>query len=96
MHENYIPVLVVGIVFGSLGFVITVGMVIAGVSYHLRCLQARRLGSELIHEMLQRKMQPDEIERILKIWSEGGLPKGPFAPSLKDAKSFDPARASVR
>lgn len=56
---------VLGIVYGSIALVMTIALF----TWHFRRMQARRLSSQLIHEMLQRKLQPDEIERILALWA---------------------------
>lgn len=67
-HE-FIAVAIVGIVFGTIALVMTSGILCAALTGYCRS-QSRRMGSELIHEMLQRKFQADEIERILALWAD--------------------------
>ena len=66
--DGWIPVVVLAIVFGSMGIVMLTAILTTALTLHFRRMRACRLGSELIHEMLQRKFQPDEIERILALW----------------------------
>lgn len=68
--DGWIAVGIIAIVYGSITLVLLPTILTVTLTRHFRRVQARRLGSELIHEMLQRKMQPDEIERILALWTE--------------------------
>jgi hypothetical protein len=65
---DYTPMVVLLSVFGPLGLVGTILGSIAMVTYHRRAAQRTRIGGNLIHEMLQRNMSADEIERVMLAW----------------------------
>lgn len=67
-HEVWVPLMAL---LGTLLPLGTVGVIlgsIAIITYHRRSSQTRRIGGNLVHEMLQRGMSADDIERVLIAW----------------------------
>lgn len=50
---------------GSVGLILGV---VALLTHHFRAAQRVRIGGNLVHDMLQRNMSADEIERVLLAW----------------------------
>lgn len=72
--STLIPVGIVGTILGSLALI----------TFHRRASQKQRIGGNLVHEMLQRNMSADEIERVLLAWhADPELARKHAAPPLK-------------
>jgi hypothetical protein len=74
----FIPVGTVGIILGS----------IAIVSYYRHIAQRTQIGGNLVHEMLQRNMSADEIERVLLAWHADPQLAGKITPQKPPLKKF--------
>jgi len=65
---DFTPMVVLLSVFVPLGTVGTILGSIAIIWHHRNIAQRTMIGGNLVHEMLQRNMSADEIERVLLAW----------------------------
>jgi hypothetical protein len=82
------PVMVILSVFIPLGSVAIILGSIGILSYYRHIAQRTRVGGELVHEMLQRSMSADEIERVLLAWHADPDMAGKFTPQKPPLKKF--------
>lgn len=87
-NPDLTPTFILLSIFTPLGLIGTILGTVAIVTYHRRASRAQQIGGELVRQMLERNMSPDEIERVLAAWRHDPSVAKKFRKETTPAKQF--------